>query len=561
MIFFKTKRFYNYAFKLLNKYFYKKPNIFVFTSIFLFIPHIINGFTNTLSWDLYNNLYYGSRLLEGELLWVKEFHDKFPVLQYIFTIPALFNSLLIWRILSFVFHIISTSLFFKSSSLLINSWGMRDNHSLISIKYITVVYFILPFFLYDFTHFSYLSANLISISISLFLIYLDINSNNLIKIFIFTLALFFLSISISIRPYYLFIAIFLGLWLQIRINYLERSKLKKLDIIKSFFVWNFLLFIITFSINFLPYLITNNTNIIFDGIILNSQNINPQSITDVLRMQIKMFALSNISLLFIFLIFINIFLIKNYSYKDLLRFKNKNPLFLIDFIFLGFVCPLLIEFLIVSKHFWSHYILMFMPFIMVQALGSIILLSRKLSRGQTKNNLNLKKLIFILVFYVLLLLEALNGINKLAKSLNSEKKSADYFTTEISNYSQSKFNKLNFLDLTSQKIHLKLKHSRKGFPHPAHISHLEKDWYLNNVIYVPKSLKNKFPLSINQLFKDLVSSNINIVIVKRKSKMNQYLKESIIFKENKTLSNNIQKNYDENLIIYERMMNKVNGRN
>ena len=44
---------------------------------------ILAVFLSGYDWDLDHEFYYGSRLLEGELLWTREFHDKLPMLQMV----------------------------------------------------------------------------------------------------------------------------------------------------------------------------------------------------------------------------------------------------------------------------------------------------------------------------------------------------------------------------------------------------------------------------------------------------------------------------------------------
>ena len=58
-------------------------------------------------WDIDQFMYSGSRLIEGELSWVKEFDDKSPVLQYLFAIPALFKSVDIWILINCLLSIIT----------------------------------------------------------------------------------------------------------------------------------------------------------------------------------------------------------------------------------------------------------------------------------------------------------------------------------------------------------------------------------------------------------------------------------------------------------------------
>lgn len=63
---------------------------------------VITTFSNgSYDWDLDHEVYFGQRLLAGELIWTKGFHDKLPFTQMVFSIPALFSdSVLVFRVMS-----------------------------------------------------------------------------------------------------------------------------------------------------------------------------------------------------------------------------------------------------------------------------------------------------------------------------------------------------------------------------------------------------------------------------------------------------------------------------
>ncbi len=52
------------------------------------------------NWDLDHEMYFGTRLLAGELIWTREFHDKLPFTQILFALPAWAGSIQAWRALS-----------------------------------------------------------------------------------------------------------------------------------------------------------------------------------------------------------------------------------------------------------------------------------------------------------------------------------------------------------------------------------------------------------------------------------------------------------------------------
>ena len=57
--------------------------------------------------DLDQFMYSGSRLINGELTWIKEFDDKSPLLQFIFAIPALLNNVDYWLFFNFLLTLLS----------------------------------------------------------------------------------------------------------------------------------------------------------------------------------------------------------------------------------------------------------------------------------------------------------------------------------------------------------------------------------------------------------------------------------------------------------------------
>ncbi len=104
-----------------------------------FIHSIHNIQALNYDWDLDNNMYFGRRLWEGELLWSKEFHDKFPFVQYLFAIPSLSNSLRLWMLFSLLesqpkFKIIFVKNGTNMSKLLHDSPKYKENLEI--LKYI-----------------------------------------------------------------------------------------------------------------------------------------------------------------------------------------------------------------------------------------------------------------------------------------------------------------------------------------------------------------------------------------------------------------------------------------
>jgi len=545
----------NFLVKLINKVLITRPNIIPLILVLSYIPYIIYGFINNPDWDLYNNLYFGNRLLKGELLWEIEFHDKFPILQYIFAFPALFKSLFVWRLISFTTHIISSLLFYKVSILILKqTWGKCKSIYQSLAKYIGIIYFISPFFLNGFTHFSNTSSNLFCISFSLIILKFNIFiEKDHLKNYLFWVCLILTSIASSIRPYYIPVAILFGFWIPLRAVYLENLRFSWVKILSYFLSWNILLFLITILINFLPYIIRNNIHTAVDGIILNSQDINPQSIKQILISQLNNLHISNIKYLLIIPYGYALYLIFNINKRNTSFLNRKKILSSPDFIFLALISPLLLQIMIMNKHYWSHYSLMFLPFISFFSLGVISIYLENAILNNDIPRLKLTRFISFLFIIIILFFESFKGLKKLTRYNLSENKSSAKISKIINDYSFSKYGELSFIDFTGQRIHLYLNKGRAGFPHPAHIKHLENSWYKNTKIFIPDSLKNKFPLDINSLFSNLIKAETKIVIVNKNGKLNNYLNESELFKKNKFLSRQLRELFDEEAIIYERI--------
>ena len=78
-----------------------------------FISVWILQFSQIDGWDIYHFMYSAQRLLEGELNWTVEYFDKLLISQFIFVIPALFESIQVWYLISAVTVIISSWSCFK----------------------------------------------------------------------------------------------------------------------------------------------------------------------------------------------------------------------------------------------------------------------------------------------------------------------------------------------------------------------------------------------------------------------------------------------------------------
>ena len=76
-------------------------------SIVFFILTTKELITDKYDHDIDQFMYFGSRLLHGELIWTVEFDDKSPVVQYLFSLPAAFKSTNIFVLLTLIVSLIA----------------------------------------------------------------------------------------------------------------------------------------------------------------------------------------------------------------------------------------------------------------------------------------------------------------------------------------------------------------------------------------------------------------------------------------------------------------------
>ena len=182
-------------------------------SIVFFVLTIKELITDKYDHDIDQFMYFGSRILHQELIWTKEFDDKSPVVQFIFSLPAAFRNNNLFVLITLIISIFATYLGYvmlkdmiDKSELKINK---RDKKSILyfgAIFYLTLLVCIYG----SLHHINAISSSLCLITISL--TYLNKkNKNKLLT----NLSAITSAISISIRPYYLLNIIIIPIWLSL----------------------------------------------------------------------------------------------------------------------------------------------------------------------------------------------------------------------------------------------------------------------------------------------------------------------------------------------------------
>lgn len=481
MPFLKKFKIYLKEVNLVEKFFY----YLIISGIIHFIFLLFTKADN----DFYAFLYFGQRLINhNELIWTKEFDDKFPIVQYIFTIPAYFNSVKIWGILILILLIITSVLLFftiKNNIFknLENNYLNLDSSKNKSTKLKNKINFeasILAsavfFYINIYTPSSIFHINSLSLSlftVSLCIILFALRRDSRISLFLKIFSIFLMSIAISLRPFFFLASVIIFFWISVK----EKVKLNIKSFIFNNIIYNITLGFFIILINFFPFIINNKTNIATSGFLWLSQKYSKQTFTGLFSHQAETLFIILNKTIFIFCILYCAFLLAYF-----LNFKKKNISINLKVLFLLILAPLSIELIFLFKNFWFHHFVFFTLFISL----SIAFFFKELLSNQILINLINKKLL-----YKAIILISIIGLlfNDLVFTLSNLKKTTDIdnkiLEIKISKFLEKeksnniKINNISFLYPTNMYVHWALNESRYGFPHHANTIQIFNGWFEN----------------------------------------------------------------------------------
>jgi len=173
-------------------------------------------------WDIDHMMYFGSRLLAGELHWTVEYDDKLPILQALFALPAKAHSIRVWQIMSALgifAGCVSAYIFLVAT--------IRDCFPEVRTRAAkTIAFYCAVLIAYSFTllpsgitHISPMAASLAVTSIVLADAARRQFSKSRTRFFAwFLAAAFCASLAIGIRPYFLHPLVFAGVWSALKVD-------------------------------------------------------------------------------------------------------------------------------------------------------------------------------------------------------------------------------------------------------------------------------------------------------------------------------------------------------
>jgi hypothetical protein len=476
-------------------------NRVVFTSslvlLFLSLLKISAEFIgNSYDWDIDHMMYFGGRFLEGELVWTREFDDKLPLVQILFSLPALFESVRVWQLMSLGLTVLAAgSLWSYLKVIAARDWGLSAEESKgLSLLAASIFLYLLLMLPGSLTHINPAATSLLTISLTLRL--RPRFDNSISRSLLegrYLLAAFCASAAISIRPYFLLPILLIEIWLLFRtqerlINKagLSTKKLNGIlrDALPKLAAWATVIFFFGVVLNAGVYVASGNTAAFFAGLELLSQKLNPQELQSILKSQLGGVRISLSPVLV--LAWLSIVIVFIYGLVRQTKDYSNNRIFYIDVFFGAILSPIALELTIASKHYWAHYQQFFVPYAAIAfALFLAWILRSDYLRFSKSSKL---AIIFLcLVSGVIILKDSASIAKSVYRSAASLHPLHESLVSLKSFRESTASRDPGFLHPSHMFLHWKLKEPRHGFPHAANTHHILKQEWWEKVI-VPQDL-------------------------------------------------------------------------
>lgn len=408
--------------------------------------------------DVDHFMYFGQRVLSGDLPWAVEFDDKLPFVQYIFVLPALLGTpfvLYAFSIITTAFSAFCIYRYYQSLPSLSED-GNERFFGWVSTALLLYLFLMLQS---GFMHLNVIAANL-AISSALVLL---ISVNRRFFLF-FVLSTILACFAISIRPYFLVAVLLSPFWWSLR------SQMPILRGIRFSIIWIACVGFFGLLVNFLPHLLFDQVEDFLAGINLLSENLIDSNLGNTI-VNFARGLLNDSSSIFLVLIItgpVSILLLVIHRRKQ----EIHRQIFL-DLLFFGFVAPVAILFMIFSKHFWSHYLQFFVPYLVLSSVLSFRLLSKSWRFPNHSSVLGL-------VAAAVVVTADLDDVARAARFVVAPPGTSEarQFVTLISErLDQVSGERPGFLVPGDMFAHWYLEEPRRGFLHAANASFVHLGWW------------------------------------------------------------------------------------
>jgi hypothetical protein len=471
--------------------------------------------------DLDHAMYFAGRLLQGELLYEKEYYDKLPIYPFLFALPVWLNNVKVFIFANIALASLAGLLIYTVLCSILSYWDKTAGQDKLLVQAVAIWGASLYLALLSSAAGSLTLNN--TTSTALFIASLAAlvfaNMNSAVRLYLFFGSALMSAIAISIRPYLVIQAVVISGLVLIGFESLslphsysfseDKSRNRKSDSAYgnsrfiNYFTWLSMLVVVGLFINALPYILEGRLVNLLDGIRYNSQDLYSMQPANVIYGTVK--SLNRIyacclvfSLAITVYSFWHEYLLPHFSQQQRAgnglknrRCSRKDQSLML--FYCSVILPSTMMMLIIRQHFWPHYLQLFAPLLAISCALSLFY-GLNILEGVRVQKRPIKR---ILIWIYMAIFIGFCGRWALSKRyafypLNSKSNDFDLIS-EISRYFRYTNNEFgDFLAPYSMKAHWYFNQSRHGFPHTANISAARDGLLLNyrhqGLIYLPNTL-------------------------------------------------------------------------
>lgn len=421
---------------------------------------------NGYDWDLDHELYFGKELLSGRLIWTTEFHDKLPLVQYFFSLPAALGGIQTWKLVSLI-----VSLFFlvAASYLLVR---LRKPQSaafpggracvVLAAAVSLALSMILPG---GITHINAIPAYASFFAVVAYWFVAETRLVGSKRFVLLGAAVIAAVVSVSFRPYLLvpllLVLLLPNRWLVSRPSPDLRSQNSvKIGIVVS-------VALLGIVANFAPYALSDSAGAVLQGLRTLLAVENPDSTLVSMVNEYERGGLRAVVVVALVLAIVaqTVALVLSAKQPDGQNFSHV----VIPVFTLGLAVTLL------SQHWWPHYTNLFTPFLVFPSVALLAMLFELLKLRLSRNRLyRLRTLGGLLSWVFVIGLGLANSVQtgpQIQTQVNKD------FETVILGLEREGLITNGFLAPENMFVHYRFGESRLGFPHAANTQQIEAGWW------------------------------------------------------------------------------------
>lgn len=468
-------------------------------------------------WDLDTEMYFGNELISGRPIWISEFHDKLPGLQVIFSLPASFGEINVWRAIGVFLIVISIFVATVFASVLLPK--LEVNRA----RYVFLLAGAFNILIVEFTPGGISHINSSAASLAAIATILSISTSSPLRgkkiDFLYQiLGGIAGALSVSIRPYFA-----LPLFVVFLILIFQNLSSKPASARNVETLWHIFMPISSFIscgilLNVSPFIFLGKFGSFVEGLKFLAQPLVPLRSIDVylqnLPGQPLAFSLASLFQWAVATWSTILFGVSAVLLLLILFRKLNQP-------FLNVLIPvsvIVLAFSTFSQHWWPHYSNMFSWYGAVLGAYACVQIVHRTPKGHRGKALDLLRPIAFTATLISFVIAG--GMISLS---NSRPHGADFNHPReqqfriASAFLQSEFTvRPSFLSPEDMYVHWKLRESRHGFPHAGNTVQITQDWWVN----IRKSEAFISPSNIDEYCKALNASNIKVIFLDPTSKLN-----------------------------------------